>query len=165
MENKINDEIKSQNEDNNEQNNQDNINNNINEDVEDNNIKIKEEDDKNEIKENKDDNESENVIFMKDEISNSANSNRNLSSSLIRMNSEYDVEQIVGGKDEDPNNILYKNDTLEEKNLDGDDIDADQNLNVNLYLGNLLRDVVNKKKSYNNKEMRMSIYKKDWEYF
>lgn len=163
MENKINDEIKSQNEDNNEQNNQDNINNNINEDVEDNNIKIKEEDDKNEIKENKDDNESENVIFMKDEISNSANSNRNLSSSLIRMNSEYDVEQIVGGKDEDPNNILYKNDTLEEKNLDGDDIDADQNLNVNLYLGNLLRDVVNKKKSYNNKEMRMSIYKKDWD--
>ena len=162
MENKINEEKKPQNEDNNEQNNQDNINNDINKDVEDNNIKIEIEDNKNEIKENKDDNESGNVIFMKDDISNSAYTNNNLSNSLIRMNSECDVEQIVGGKDESQNYILYKNDNLEEKNLDGDDIDADQNLNANLKLGNLLRDVVIKKKKYNN-DLRMSIYKKDWD--
>ena len=162
MENKINEEKKPQNEDNNEQNNQDNIDNDINKDVEDNNIKIEIEDNKNEIKENKDDNESGNVIFMKDDISNSAYTNNNLSNSLIRMNSECDVEQIVGGKDESQNYILYKNDNLEEKNLDGDDIDADQNLNANLKLGNLLRDVVIKKKKYNN-DLRMSIYKKDWD--
>ena len=112
----------------------------------------------NEIKE---DNTSENASSVKDDISNSAS--RNISSSLIRINSEVDLDKIMAGNDESSNNLLNFNNIkefkIDEKGSEEDESDDNQNLNKSFFLGNIFRDVVNKKKK-TNKELRASIYNK-----
>ena len=152
-----------------------NENMNINEKEENMNVKEKEENkinkniieeekedekNKNEIK---DDNISENANSLKDDISNSVNSHRNISNSLLRINSDVDLDKIIAGKDESSNNLpIYNN--LQEFKIDEkgseEDLDENQNLNISFYLGNIFRDVVNNKKKDGKKEIRMSIYNK-----
>ena len=97
--------------------------------------------------------------LIKDE---SMNSLRNISDNHLRINSELELDKIIAGKDEsqfiNPNNI---NDNLEfkinERNSENDeDMEEGQNLNVNNYLGNIFRDVANKKR--NLRTERMSIF-------
>ena len=112
----------------------------------------------------KDDNISENDNETKDDISIGTNSNHHFSSKILNLNSEVDLDKIIAGKDENLNNIPNLNDNLEykidEKYSEEDELEENQNLNVNYYLGNIFRDVVNKKKN-ETKDLRPSIYNKN----
>ena len=137
---------------------------NINEEKEDKNNQyiINKEIEKNN-NEVKDENFSENGFLMKDDISNSTNSNRNLSNSQLRVSSEVDLDKIIAGKDESQNNMGNLNEVLEfkidEKNSEEEEeIEENPNLNIS-YLGNIFRDVVIKKKNEIN-DLRLSIYNK-----
>ena len=101
--------------------------------------------------------------FSKDESTNSLHC---LGNNHGRVNSELDFDKIIAGKDEsqfiNPNN---PNENLEnkiyERNLEDEDLDETQNLNVNNYLGNIFRDVANKKKNlkdYSRNDSRLSIF-------
>ena len=138
----------------------------------DNNIINEEEEKKDKIEkidenkiEIKDDSLSDNTNSNKDNISLRSNSNRNLSG--YRINSDVDLDKIIAGKDESPNNINNTQDNLEEFKIEQKDSeeegeeDFEENCNSTFYyLGNIFRDVVNKKKN-EIKDSRPSIYKKN----
>ena len=127
----------------------------INEEKEENN-------DKNKI-ELKDDNISENTNSIKDDVSNISNSNSNRNLSILRLNSEIDLDKIIAGKDESQMNIT-NNDNIEEykieqKNSEEEEEIEEENPNENCYyLGNIFRDVVNKRKNENEIYARPTIY-------
>ena len=144
-----------------------------NEESDDNNVINGEEDEKKEkiekIEENKieikDDNLSENTNSNKDNISLYSNSNRNLSG--YRINSDVDLDKIIAGKDESQNNITNTQDNIDQIKIEQkdseeeDEEEFEENCNSTFYyLGNIFRDVVNKKKN-EIKDSRPSIYKKN----
>ena len=116
------------------------------------------------IMELKDDNTSENLYSFKDDISNSANSYRNFSSSLLRLNSDIDLDKIVAGKDESQNIVGNPNNVFEfkidEEVSEENEIEENQNLNASYYLGNIFRHVVIKNKNKKT-DLRLSIYNKN----
>ena len=135
------------------------------------NINIKEEEDKkyNYRKRRKENNDENDDIpnSLKDDNANSYSSNKNLNNSLLRINSELDIDQIIAGNDESQNNIVNLNDNnnnneeplIADKIMEEGEFE-DENLNVSFYLGNIFRDVVKRK---NRNEARMSIYNKNLE--
>ena len=111
----------------------------------------------------KDENISEDISLNKEDKADSVNSNQNSNNCIRRINTEVEFEKIVAGDNESQNNIIILNNSkAEEKHEEEEDIEEGANLNVNNYLGDLYRDVVNNKKK-NNKNgenlFRMSIYK------
>ena len=165
--NKDNDNIENNKDNDNIDNNKDNDNNENNNIVLDSKKEENEKENKNNIinddmkeerSETKDDILENDLI--KDE---SMNSLQNINNSHLRINSELELDKIIAGKDEsqliNQNNI---NDNLEfkidERNSENDeDLEEGQNLNVNNYLGNIFRDVANKKRNLRT-ESRMSIF-------
>ena len=153
--------------------NEENINTNKNKPKKDenNNIINKEKEEKKEnIDENKneikDDNLSDNTNSNKDNSSLRSNSNMNLNG-YMRLNSEVDLDKIVAGKDESQNNVININDDIREYKIEQkdseeeDEEEFEENINSNhFYLGNIFRDVVNKKKNEID-NTRPSIYKKN----
>ena len=135
------------------------------------NINIKEEEDKkyNYRKRRKENNDENDDIpnSLKDDNANSYSSHKNLNNSLLRINSELDIDQIIAGNDESQNNIVNLNDNnnnneeplIADKIMEEGEFE-DENLNVSFYLGNIFRDVVKRK---NRNEARMSIYNKNLE--